>query len=206
MKPSTLQDSRLILLFLTRISSWLESIIKIRFKLRYLIYRIKYQLPSDFRFNGLDVIIYGEGKLSIGERCYIGRHSSLQISEDSKITIGKQVSISHYVSLYTEKHQTDKDFSNEDTIVSSDIEIGDYCWIGIKSTIVGPVKIGENTIISSNSLVNRNIPPHAICMGIPVQVVKFKPYLQIDTQIKLAREYRSVISPKLLEKLGIGRE
>lgn len=45
--------------------------------------------------------------------------------------------------------------------------IGDEVWIGINSTIVGNVKIGNDVLISLNSFVNCDIPDHSIVFGNP---------------------------------------
>lgn len=45
--------------------------------------------------------------------------------------------------------------------------IGDEVWIGINSTIVGNVKIGNDVLISPNSFVNCDIPDHSIVFGNP---------------------------------------
>ena len=46
--------------------------------------------------------------------------------------------------------------------------IGDEVWIGINSTIVGNVKIGNDVLISPNSFVNCDIPDHSIVFGNPM--------------------------------------
>lgn len=186
------------------VNKLLEDFAKIHFKIRYAGYRQKYKLSRKFKFNGWNITFYGDGDIVAGEGSYIGRQSSIQIDKGYKVSIGKKVSISHFVHMYTTNHKADKDFSIIDNSMrSGDIEIGDYCWIGIKSTIIGPVQIGENTVIASNSLVSKNIPPHSIAIGVPAQVIKFKSYLPLEEQIELARQYQGSISQNLLKKFKI---
>ena len=45
--------------------------------------------------------------------------------------------------------------------------IGDYVWIGINSTIVGNVHIGNDVLIAPNSFVNFDVPDHSIVIGNP---------------------------------------
>mgnify|MGYP000131747731 CR=1 FL=1 len=45
--------------------------------------------------------------------------------------------------------------------------IGDCVWIGVNSTIVGRITIGNDVLIAPNSYVNRDIPPHSIVFGNP---------------------------------------
>jgi len=48
--------------------------------------------------------------------------------------------------------------------------IGNKVYIGINSTIVGNVKIGNNVIIAPNAYVNRDIPDNSVAVGNPAVV------------------------------------
>lgn len=52
------------------------------------------------------------------------------------------------------------------------IIIGNNVWIGDKVTILSGVKIGDNTIIGSNSVVTKDIPAMSVAAGIPARVIK----------------------------------
>lgn len=45
--------------------------------------------------------------------------------------------------------------------------IGNNCWIGPKSTIVGKCKIGNNVFIAANAFVNFDVPDNALVIGNP---------------------------------------
>lgn len=45
--------------------------------------------------------------------------------------------------------------------------IGDRVWIGINSTIVGGIKIGNDVLIAPNTFVNCDIPNHSVVIGNP---------------------------------------
>lgn len=49
--------------------------------------------------------------------------------------------------------------------------IGDEVWIGINSTIVGKIKIGNDVLISANSFVNFDVPNHSIVIGNPGKII-----------------------------------
>lgn len=53
-----------------------------------------------------------------------------------------------------------------DTIIGSDV------WIGYEALIMPGVKIGNGAIISSRSVVTRDVPAYAIVGGNPAQVIK----------------------------------
>jgi len=57
-------------------------------------------------------------------------------------------------------------------LMGTQIFIGDNCYIGTGSTILGPVKIGNNVIIAANSLVNKDIPDNCVVAGNPARILK----------------------------------
>ena len=91
----------------------------------------------------------------IGEGLYIGRPYCITINP--KAVIGKNCNIHKGVTIGQENRGVRKG-----TPV-----IGDEVWIGINSTIVGNVKIGNDVLISPNSFVNCDIPDHSIVFGNP---------------------------------------
>ena len=46
-------------------------------------------------------------------------------------------------------------------------EIGSSVWIGVNSTIVGKIVIGDDVMIAPNSYVNCDVPSHSIVIGNP---------------------------------------
>jgi serine O-acetyltransferase len=50
--------------------------------------------------------------------------------------------------------------------------VGDNVSVGAGAVIVGPVKIGSNSIIGANSVVTRDVPENVIVMGVPAQIIK----------------------------------
>ena len=43
--------------------------------------------------------------------------------------------------------------------------------IGINSTIIGGVKVGNDVLIAPNTLVNQDIPDHSIVIGNPCKII-----------------------------------
>ncbi|NBC37649.1 hypothetical protein GTZ99_13925 [Novosphingobium sp. FSY-8] len=52
------------------------------------------------------------------------------------------------------------------TVIESDV------WIGSRVTIMEGVRIGRGSVIGSNAMVTRDIPPYSVAMGIPARVVR----------------------------------
>ena len=49
--------------------------------------------------------------------------------------------------------------------------IGDNVWIGVNSTIVGNIQVGNDVLIAPNTYVNCNVPDHSIAIGSPCRII-----------------------------------
>lgn len=149
-------------------------LIKLFQSLRYDKYRVKYNIPIDFRFNGKDISIYGDGELLIGKNSYIGSYSTIQLHEKTIVSIGNGCSISHNVRMYTSSKIPDYDFSDKlnapDKI--GNIVIDDYVWIGANVFINPGVKIGKNSVVGANSVVTKDIVSYGIYGAVPAKLIR----------------------------------
>lgn len=102
-------------------------------------------------------------RTQIGEGLYIGHPYGITIN--LKAIIGKNCNIHKGVTIGQENRG-----SRKGTPI-----IGDNVWIGVNSTIVGNVKIGDDVLIAPNSFVNRDIPSHSVVVGNPC-VIKHRDY------------------------------
>ena len=77
------------------------------------------------------------------------------------------------------------------------VVIGDNIFIGMKTTILKGVHIGNNVIIGANSLVNKDIPDNVVVAGNPCRVImtldeyyKKRKSVQLQEAEELVRMYR----------------
>lgn len=98
--------------------------------------------------------------LNIGEGLFLGHSFNITINPNA--TIGKNCNIHKGVTIGQENRGKRKGTPR----------IGDEVWIGINSTIVGNIKIGNDVLIAPNSYVNTNIPSHSIVIGNPCHIYK----------------------------------
>jgi maltose O-acetyltransferase len=147
------------------------------YEMRYSYYRKTYAISTDFKFNGTDIRIYGDGKFEPGNHSYIGTNSTIQLNTGNKVKIGNHCQISHNVRMYTSTDIADQDFlSGKRKTKSGDIIIGDGVWIGANVFINPGVSIGNNSIIGANSVVTKDVPEKAIYSGIPAKLLRFKKF------------------------------
>ncbi|MBM7709265.1 serine acetyltransferase [Enterococcus lemanii] len=101
-------------------------------------------------FNSTIEIPFG---VIIGKGLYMGHFSGITINP--KVILGNNINIHKGVTIGQENRGIRKG-----TPV-----IGNKVWIGVNSTIVGNIKIGNNVLISPNSFVNFDIPSNSIVVG-----------------------------------------
>lgn len=113
-------------------------------------------LMMDFRVD----IKYKEN-ISLGESVIIG--ANVTIGAHSPVTIGDFARISKGVSIESATLNIRAPLPYKHK--SRPINIGRGVWLGMNSTILGGVTIGENSVIGANAVVSRDVPPNSICIG-----------------------------------------
>lgn len=91
----------------------------------------------------------------IGPGLYIGHPYGITINP--KVILGKNCNIHKGVTIGQE---------NRGIRIGTPF-IGNEVWIGVNSTIVGKISIGDDVLIAPNTYVNCDIPSHSIVFGNP---------------------------------------
>ena len=143
---------------------------------RYKYFRRQYKITSNFGFNGTDIRIYGNGKITVGNNSYMGTNSTIELHDGQKVIIGDNCAISHNVRIYTSTASVDQDFNinKNSTDKAGDIIIGNGVWVGANVLINPGINIGDNVIIGANSVITKDVPANAIFGGVPAKLIRFK--------------------------------
>lgn len=124
--------------------------------------------------------------VQIGKGCRI--YTSHFGSEPFLITIGNNVTITSGTSFVT--HDGSAWLFRDDKgrrYTYSPITIGDEVFIGLKSTIMPGVKIGNRVIVAAGSVVTKSIPDGWIVGGVPAKKIG----LYADYERKALAEFAS---------------
>ncbi len=158
-----------------RITSLVLRLLELPWKLVYAGYRSQYEIDRNFRFNGTGIQLYGDGRIRLGPKSYIGTNSSIQAAPGRSVSIGQHCRISHNVRIYTSTAMADMDFLEgpERTRVES-VDVGDGVWIGANVYIGPGIKIGSNAVVGVNSVVTHDIPAFEIWGGVPARFIRRK--------------------------------
>lgn len=96
----------------------------------------------------------------IGKGFYMGHPFDITINPN--VILGENVNIHKGVTIGQENRGERKGTP----IISNKV------WIGVNSTIVGRIKIGNNVLIAPNTYVNRDIPDNSIVVGNPCKIIE----------------------------------
>jgi len=112
-----------------------------------------------------------QGKIDIGEGTEVGKGSV--INSGGIFTTGRYCLIASNVNINSSSHGT----SNDKIIMiqeheHGEINIGDDVWIGSGVSVLMNSRIGDGAIISSNSLLNRDVPDFTIFAGVPARFIR----------------------------------
>jgi len=107
------------------------------------------------------VTLAPEAEVSIGERSTMG---GLRVRCASRVAVGKLL-----LAAKTTITDTDAGVLGGVRGAGRPVEIGNDCWLGVETTVLGGVKMGNNVVVSGGSVVTRDMPDGAMAMGNPAR-------------------------------------
>ena len=115
---------------------------------------------------------YLDGSIKIGDNVILAKHVTIDYS--GNITIGNNVSIADGVIIESHSH-SDYLINGIKKAEQTSLVIGDGVTIGTKAVILETCnKIGRYAKIGAGAVVRHDIPPYALVVGNPAQIVGFR--------------------------------
>ena len=126
---------------------------------------------SWFNFRGLNhrcIIQTGKpyAKIVIGNHCGF---SGCSIVADKEVVIGDYTSVGANA-IIGDRDDHPEIYASE----PSPVHIGSHVWIGMNSTIMKGVTIGDYAIIAAGAIVTKDVPAKAIVAGVPAKILKYR--------------------------------
>lgn len=127
--------------------------------------------------------------LAVGSKCLILQNVVLNTTD--AIKIGNNTAIGGGSKLFT--HSSWLSILEGYPVVQGPINIGNNVWIPYDTTILANVSIGDDTIITPRTVINKNIPSKSIAGGYPLLIRKnfYKRELSGDSKLKI---FKSIIN------------
>ena len=110
------------------------------------------------------------GDVEIGRHVWVGPYTLLDGS-GAKLQIGDFVSIDSGVMIYTHDSTKYHLSGGRMPFQKGPVKIGNNTVIGTMSIILCGVAIGDHCVIGANSLIKENVPPFSIVGGTPARVI-----------------------------------
>ncbi|MES2838448.1 MAG: acyltransferase [Bacteroidota bacterium] len=130
------------------------------------------------------------GKISIGDRCYIGQSTLISINEieienDVMVSWGCTIADNDAHSINSKERANDVlewkkgidenkigKYKNWLNVKNKKILIKKNAWIGFNSIILKGVTIGEGAIVAAGSVVTKDVADYTVVAGNPAKFVK----------------------------------
>ncbi len=115
-----------------------------------------------------------EGAVEIGAKTVLGQECT--ISAYKRVRIGEQCVIADRAMFIDFDHgvvEVERPIRVQG-IYTRDVEVGSNVWIGYGACILRGVRVGDNAIIGTNSVVTKDVPANAVVAGIPARIIRMR--------------------------------
>jgi acetyltransferase-like isoleucine patch superfamily enzyme len=115
-----------------------------------------------------------EGEVAIGAKTVLGQECT--ISAYKRVRIGEQCVIADRAMFIDFDHgvvEVERPIRQQG-IYKRDVVVGSNCWIGYGACILRGVRVGDNAIVGTNSVVTRDVPANAVVGGVPAKVLRMR--------------------------------
>ena len=113
-------------------------------------------------------IVYGCGNFIVGDKCYIGPQVWINVSED--VVIGHGVGIGPRTMIFT--HGSFLPYTQGYPVRFGKVIIGNSVWITAGVFIHPGVRIGDNVLVNSRSVIKKDIPSGQYVEGFPGKEIR----------------------------------
>jgi acetyltransferase-like isoleucine patch superfamily enzyme len=114
-------------------------------------------------------IIHPE-KIKRGINVYPGDSKGVYIEASNGVTIGDYTNIAPNVGILSADHNL---IDNTIVEVTTPINIGKFCWLGMNCVILPGVVLGDFTVVGAGAVVTKSFPNgYCVIGGVPAQILK----------------------------------
>jgi acetyltransferase-like isoleucine patch superfamily enzyme len=115
-----------------------------------------------------------EGVVEIGAKTVLGQECT--ISAYHRVRIGEQCVIADRAMFIDFDHgvvEVERPIRSQG-IYTREVEVGSNVWIGYGACVLRGVRVGDNAIVGTNSVVTKDVPANAVVAGIPARIIRMR--------------------------------
>jgi len=115
-----------------------------------------------------------EGEVRIGAKSVLGQECT--ISAFQHVSIGRECIVADRVMLIDFDHgvvETERPI-REQGIYKRDVRVGHNVWIGYGACFLRGVTVGDNSVVGTYAVVNRDVAANAVVAGVPARVLRMR--------------------------------
>jgi acetyltransferase-like isoleucine patch superfamily enzyme len=115
-----------------------------------------------------------EGLVEIGAKTVLGQECT--ISAYRRVRIGEQCVIADRAMFIDFDHgvvEVERPIRKQG-IYTREVEVGSNVWIGYGACILRGVRVGDNSIVGTGSIVTKDVPANAVVAGVPARIIRMR--------------------------------
>ncbi|HEY0346484.1 MAG TPA: acyltransferase [Solirubrobacteraceae bacterium] len=115
-----------------------------------------------------------EGEARIGAKSVLGQECTISVFQH--VSIGRECIVADRVMLIDFDHgvvETERPI-REQGIYKRDVRVGNNVWIGYGACFLRGVTVGDNSVVGTYAVVNRDVPANAVVAGVPARVLRMR--------------------------------
>ena len=128
---------------------------------------------------GLELEVSRRGRVRFGRFVWIGDRTKIRCHEGEveigrKTVIGQECTISAYQRVRIGEQCVIADRAMFIDFDHGVVEVGSNVWIGYGACILRGVRVGDNSVVATNSVVTKDVPANAVVGGVPARVLRMR--------------------------------
>ena len=112
----------------------------------------------------------GGGRITLGERVYIGEHGT--VLSAAEVQIGRDTIVAPHARIVD--FDAPEDAPKHSAAAADSIHIGRDVWFGAGVTVRRGVQVGDQAVLGAGAVADRDIPDRGVAVGVPARVVRFR--------------------------------
>jgi acetyltransferase-like isoleucine patch superfamily enzyme len=115
-----------------------------------------------------------EGEVHIGAKTVLGQECTISCFQH--ISLGRECIVADRVMLIDFDHgvvEVERPI-REQGIYKRDVRLGHNVWVGYGACFLRGITVGDNAVVGTYAVVNRDVPANAVVAGVPARVLRMR--------------------------------